>query len=222
MTPRRGVRIKCGESMTSDNLNDLTDDLDSVLADVWQRLGRATKDRRAAMHTPVVATIGHDGAPSQRVMVLRAFDRASATLRFHTDARAAKVEQVGTGGPVSVLCYDPGAKRQFRLSGTVRIETDTPAADQAWAEATLFAKRCYLADPAPGTVSHSPVSGLPPDIEGRKPDDENEVAPGRANFALLMAEIDAIEFLHLAHTGHRRAVFRTSGDGSWQGQWLVP
>ncbi len=208
--------------MESANTFDLPDDLDTVLADVWQRLGRAAKDRRAAMHTPVVATVTKAGIASQRVMVLRAFDRASATLRFHTDARAAKAEQVGTGSPVSILGYDAGAKRQFRLSGTARIETDTPAADRAWAEATLFARRCYLADPAPGTVSDLPVSGLAADIEGRKPEDEAEVAPGRANFALLMVDIDTVEFLHLAHTGHRRAMFVRSDDGLWQGQWLVP
>ncbi|GGB68684.1 pyridoxamine 5'-phosphate oxidase family protein [Blastomonas aquatica] len=208
--------------MEAANLLDLADDLDAVLADVWQRLGRAAKDRRAAMHTPVVATIAHDGAPSQRVMVLRAFDRATATLRFHTDSRAAKADQVGAGSPVSILGYDAGAKRQFRLTGTARVETDTPAADHAWAEATLFAKRCYLADPAPGTVSDVAVSGLAADIEGRKPEDEKEVAPGRPNFALLMAEVHTIEFLHLAHTGHRRAMFRKSADGAWQGQWLVP
>lgn len=214
--------INNGDMMTSENLPDLPDDLDAVLADVWQRLGRAAKDRRAAMHTPVVATIASGGIPSQRVMVLRAFDRASTTLRFHTDARAAKVDQIGDGGAVSVLGYDPGAKRQFRLTGIARIETATSATDEAWSEATLFAKRCYLADPAPGTVSGAPVSGLPEDIEGRKPEDEDEVAPGRANFALLMAEIDTIEFLHLAHTGHRRALFRKTAEGLWQGEWLVP
>lgn len=208
--------------MESATTFDLPDDLDAVLADIWQRLGRAAQDRRAAMHTPVVATLTQDGMPSQRVMVLRAFDQRDATLRFHTDARAAKAEQVGAASPVSVLCYDAAAKRQFRLSGTARIETDTLAADQAWAEATLFAKRCYLADPAPGTVSDLPVSGLPSGIEGRKPDDENEVAPGRANFALLIAEIDTVEFLHLAHTGHRRAIFRLRADRQWQGSWLVP
>lgn len=208
--------------MTTENLADLPDDLDAVLADVWQRLGRAARDRHAAMHTPVVATIASDGTPSQRVMVLRAFDRATATLRFHTDARAAKADQVGSGSPVSILAYDPGAKRQFRLSGTARMETDTPAADHAWAQATLFAKRCYLADPAPGTVSPTPVSGLPADIEGRKPEDEDEVASGRANFALLLAQIDTIEFLHLAHTGHRRAIFQQTQEGSWKGDWLVP
>lgn len=200
----------------------LPDDLDAILADVWQRLGRAARDRRAAMHTPVVATIGPDGFPSQRVMVLRAFERSSATLRFHTDARAAKVAQLSQAGPVAVLAYDAGAKRQFRLTGTAWVETGTPAADQAWAEATLFAKRCYLADPAPGTVSERPISGLPADIEGRKPENEAEVAPGRANFALLMARIHTIEFLHLAHTGHRRALFGKAEDGVWNGQWLVP
>lgn len=208
--------------MESAEYRDPTDDIDAVLADIWQRLGRAAKDRRAPMHTPVVATTAPDGAPSQRVMVLRAFDRATATLRFHTDSRAAKVEQIGDGGPVSILAYDPSAKRQFRLTGITRIETATPAADQAWAEATLFAKRCYLADPAPGTRSDLPVSGLAADIEGRLPEDEAEVAPGRVNFALLMAEIDTIEFLHLAHTGHRRARFTLGVDGKWQGEWLVP
>ena len=201
---------------------DLADDRAAVLSDVGQRLGRAAKDRRAAMHTPVVATIAQDGSPSQRVMVLRAFDRTTATMRFHTDSRAAKADHIGAGSPVSILGYDAGAKRQFRLSGVARMETDTPAADKAWAEATLFAKRCYLADPAPGTVSDAPVSGLAADIEGRVPEDEQEVAPGRPNFALLMAQIDTIEFLHLAHTGHRRALFRRSPDGEWRGQWLVP
>lgn len=200
----------------------LPDHLDAVLEDVWRRLAHAAADRRTPMHTPVVATLGRDGVPSQRVMVLRAFERGATTLRFHTDARAAKAEQVGSGSPVSVLAYDAGAKRQYRLTGMARIETDTEVADQAWAEATLFAKRCYLADPAPGTVSAVAVSGLAADIEGRKPDDELEVAPGRANFALLMADIDTIEFLHLAHTGHRRALFRKSRDGSWTGHWLVP
>lgn len=203
-------------------LDDVVDDLDAVRADICRRLGRASKDRRSAMHTPVIATVRADGTPSQRVMVLRAFDSATATLRFHTDARAAKVDELGEGAPISVLAYDPGAKRQFRLSGTGRIEADGETADKAWNDATLFARRCYLADPAPGTLSDIPVSGLPADIEGRKPEDDAEVAPGRANFAVLLARIDTIEFLHLAHTGHRRAIFRLQPDGSWHGQWLVP
>lgn len=200
----------------------LPDDLDAVLADVWQRLGRASKDRRSAMHSPVVATLDANGRPSQRVMVLRAFDRTSATLRFHTDSRAAKADQVGDGSPVSILTYDASAKRQFRLSGIAHIERTTPAADRAWAEATLFAKRCYLASPAPGTISALPVSGLAHDLEGRMPESEAEVAPGRVNFALLMARIDSIEFLYLAHSGHRRALFQRSPLGEWTGQWLVP
>lgn len=203
-------------------LDEVIDDLDEVRADIFRRLGRAAKDRRSAMHTPVIGTVRADGTPSQRVMVLRAFDPATATLRFHTDSRAAKVDELGLGAPISVLAYDPAAKRQFRLSGTGRIELHGDTADKAWNDATLFARRCYLADPAPGTLSDIPVSGLPSDIEGRKPENDAEVAPGRANFAVLLAEIETIEFLHLAHTGHRRAIFELQPDGSWHGQWLVP
>lgn len=207
--------------MGDQGADEAMDDLDAVRADVFRRLARAAKDRRSAMHTPVIGSVRADGMPSQRVMVLRAFDPANATLRFHTDARAAKTSDLGDGGPISVLCYDPGAKRQFRLSGAGRIEAEGAVADQAWAAATLFARRCYLADPAPGTISERPVSGLSPELEGRLPDGEAEVAPGRANFAVLLAQIDTIEFLHLAHTGHRRAIFRREGK-AWHGQWLVP
>ncbi|WP_373487095.1 pyridoxamine 5'-phosphate oxidase family protein [Blastomonas sp.] len=200
----------------------IPDDLEAILADILRRLGRAAQDRKAAMHAPVVGTIAADGSPALRVMVLRAFDPAAARLRFHSDARAAKVAQIGDAAPISVLCYDPGAKLQFRLTGTARIEYDSPVADQAWQNATLFARRCYLADPAPGSLSDAPVSGLTADIAGRVPDDEDEVAPGRVNFALLLADINRIEWLFLAHTGHRRALFERYADGRWYGQWMVP
>jgi pyridoxine/pyridoxamine 5'-phosphate oxidase len=208
--------------MTQASFDETPDDLDDVRSDIWKRLGRAAKDRRSAMHTPVVATIGADGAPNQRVMVLRAFDPAQCLLRFHTDSRAAKVADLAKGAAVSVLFYDAQAKRQFRLTGTAWTETDTALADHAWSASTLFARRCYLADPAPGTVSAMPVSGLAADIEGRVPADEAEVAAARENFAILLARIERIEFLHLAHTGHRRAMFHAGPEGAWTGQWLVP
>jgi len=199
-----------------------TDSLDAVLAECLNRLSRAARDRRAAMHTPVVGSVDTAGRPSQRVMVLRAFDRDQAALRFHTDARAAKAGEIGAGAPVSVLCYDPGAKLQLRLSGRGAIETDTAAVDRAWDEATLFARRCYLADPAPGSISTDPVSGLPAAVEGVLPSAE-QVAPARPNFAVLAVVLDTIEWLYLAHTGHRRARFRRAApDAPWQGNWLVP
>lgn len=197
-----------------------SDALDGIIGDVWRRLGRGAKDRRSPLHTPVVANVDAGGLPSQRVMVLRAVDSTARTLRFHTDARSAKTVSIADGAPVSVLGYDAGAKLQFRLTGVGWIERSGETADAAWNQSTLFARRCYLADPAPGTPCPEPVSGLPEWVAGRSPE-VHEVVGARPNFAVLIVEIDRVEWLYLAHEGHRRALFE-HGEAGWRGHWLVP
>ncbi|WP_108809975.1 pyridoxamine 5'-phosphate oxidase family protein [Sphingorhabdus sp. Alg231-15] len=198
------------------------DDLALSLEEAWRLLVSGSKDRKSPLHTPSVATVQNNGSPSQRIMVLREAAREDRILRFNTDVRASKVVDIGDGGPVSILGYHPEAKVQLRLSGLGRIEHNSSAGDAAWNEATLYGKRCYLADPAPGSPVRAPTSGLDPAVEGRKPEGF-EVAPARENFAILLIEIDKIEWLYLAHTGHRRALFTWNMDNSkWDGQWLVP
>jgi len=106
------------------------------------------------------------------------------------------------------------------LQGTARIETATPDADEAWSRSTPFARRCYMATQPPGTPLDGPASGLPPEIEGLQPS-EDQLIPARAHFALLVAEISEIDWLHLANTGHRRARFSHTGK-IWHGKWIAP
>lgn len=198
------------------------DDIAASREEAWRLLIEGAKDRKSPLHTPTVATVRNDGAPSQRVMVLREAVRDSRTLRFHTDYRASKVSDLGSEGPISVLGYHREAKVQLRLSGLGRIEHDSPASEAAWNKTDLYGKRCYLADPAPGSMVDAPISGLDPAMEGRKPEDF-EVVPARDNFAILLFEIRQIEWLYLAHTGHRRALFSwDDADDRWNGEWLVP
>jgi pyridoxamine 5'-phosphate oxidase len=196
----------------------MTDDLDDILAGAWRLLGRGSADRRSPVHTPVVASVGGDGLPQTRVMVLRAADRATATLRFHTDARSPKCAALDDG-PVSVLAYHPGEQVQLRVSGTAKVVRDGEMVDQVWAQATPFARRCYMVAAAPGSGLAAPGSGLPTDVEGRKPT-LDELVPARANFALVLVRVIGIDWLHLAQTGHRRARFAVTN--GWQGEWLVP
>jgi hypothetical protein len=198
------------------------DDIALSLEEAWRLLIDGSQNRKSPLHTPAVATVRDDGQPSQRIMVLREAVREDRMLRFNTDHRASKVADIGNKGMVSILGYHPEAKVQLRLSGRGYIEQDSPACDAAWNDATLYGKRCYLAAPAPGSAVNLPTSGLDPDIEGRKPEGF-EVAPARENFAILLVEIERIEWLYLAHTGHRRAMFDwDSGNNSWNGHWLVP
>lgn len=197
-------------------MNEVTQSLEAALADATARLEQAARDRRSAMHVPVVGTADGD----LRMMVLRACEPGLSRLRFHTDARSPKAVAIGSGSPVSVLAFDADAKIQLRVRGHGRIETRGPVADAAWAAATAFARRCYLAEAAPGTPTERALSGLPEDVEGLMPS-EAQLLPARDNFAVLLIEVQHIDWLYLAHNGHRRAQF-TRGEAGWQGTWVVP
>jgi len=194
------------------------DDLPAILAHAWSLLVRGGADRKSPLHTPAVCSVDADGLPQARVMVLRKADPAAATLRFHTDARSPKVAELH-GKPVAVLAYHPGENIQLRISGSARVLTDDPLVDGFWDQSTLFARRCYMAEQPPGTPLPGPASGLPAWIEGQQPT-ADQIAPARPNFATLWIEVTAIDWLHLANSGHRRAVFRAA-DG-WAGEWVAP
>ena len=189
----------------------MQDDLDAIRINFEERLARAASDRWSPMHTPVVATSDAD----VRVMVLRDFDRATATLRFHTDVRAPKVTAIGGGASVGALFYDKAEKVQLRVRGEGRVESDGPRADAAWAQSDNFARRCYLGT-GPGAPSEGPTSGLPDWAEGIQPT-EKQLAPVRDNFAVLLVQVEEIDWYWLSNDGHRRALVRREG-----GHWLTP
>lgn len=196
------------------------DDLDEILNDIWTRWLRGGADRRSPFHTPVIGTISSDATPAQRVMVLRKVDRAAGVLRFHTDRRSTKIDQILANDAVSIVGYDAGAKIQLRAEGTADLVHQGPIADQAWAATSTSGRRSYLTTLAPGSVSDIATSGLPAVFERCVPTlDESEA--GRANFAIMPVMINRLEWLHLAATGHRRAAFTRTGD-IWRGEWLIP
>lgn len=194
------------------------DTLDAVLADAATHLTRAARDRKSPMHVPVVGTADGD----LRMMVLRSCDQAIGLLRFHTDARSTKTATIGGNGMASVLAFDLEAKIQLRLRGTARTETTGAIADAAWAAASPYARRCYLAVGAPGSPVDQPGSGLPTEVEGIRPSEE-QLLPARENFAVLLIEPHSLDWLYLAHDGHRRAQFTRGEPGQdWQGTWVIP
>lgn len=195
--------------------------LQDVQEDLTRRLVRAAKDRRSPMHVPAVITSDIDA----RTMVLREFNSQRSTLRFHTDTRAPKVAAIAADPRMAVLFYDKGAKIQIRARGKGRVLVDDPLAQEAWDKGSNFARRCYMGA-GPGALSDEPTSGLPAELEGREPSDE-QLVPARANFAALMIELLELDWLYLAHTGHVRAQFTRGDDGDWNGgewdgRWVSP
>ena len=198
------------------------DDLGLSFEEAWNLVEAGSTDRHLPAHTPTVGTVDETGAPQLRIMILRDASRIARTLRFHTDLRSIKAAQVRNNGATSVLFYDMSAKLQIRMSGQTQLLPIGDVADAAWSNSTPFARRCYMAEAAPGLPIAGPSSGLPEWIQGKKPD-EAQLADYRPNFATMLVEIQSVEWLYLANAGHRRACWQwQDAQKSWQGTWLVP
>lgn len=188
-----------------------------VIQDIRDCLIRGANSRKSPMHSPVLVTADAQA----RVLVLRDFDQEAMILRFHTDARSPKVATIAANPAVTILAYDPDAKVQLRIGGTARIERSSEAAQAAWEASNNFARRCYLAEAAPGSLSNIPVSGLPQWADGVLPSDD-QIAPARENFAILLVTICEVDWLYLAHGGHRRAHIKLDSPHQPEFSWLVP
>lgn len=190
------------------------DDLDATRMQALKLLARGVKDRRSAMHTFCVATIGADGAPRMRTVVNRGYDPEGRILRFHTDARAPKLDELRGDPRVAIHAYDPRGKIQLRLGARATVHLDGELREAAWRATRDFSRACYRVVPAPGQGA-----SVPQDVAFTPGEDADE---GLENFAVVTLKITSLEWLYLAHQGHRRAHFAWSETDTLSQQWLVP
>lgn len=190
------------------------DDLEDSLAHGLKMLARGAKDRRAASHTYTVVTIGRDGTPQPRIVVNRGYDPQTRTLRFHTDARSHKLDELRADSRVAVHVYDAKAKIQLRIQAIATIHSDDALHQSAWDATRDFSRICYRVMSAPGDALDDPaVLGF---TAGER-DDE-----GVENFIAVTLAIQSLEWLYLASQGHRRARFVWDEAGQMMQTWLVP
>lgn len=185
-------------------------DLDATLAEAFRLLARGVADRRHGFHTPSLAGIGLDGAPQSRTVVLRGFDASARRLRFHTDARSAKVAEFSVEPRAALHLYDTAAQVQLRLSGRVTVHDGDDVADAAWNASRAMSRMIYATNPGPGTPIAAPI-GAAFDAEA-----------GRLNFRVLLFAACRLEWLWLAAAGHQRAAFAWDDAGACHATWLAP
>ncbi len=190
------------------------DDLDASVTEALACLAAGVGDRRDPFHTPTLATVGLEGTPKLRTVVLRGWDADARILRIHTDRRSPKAAELAANPAAAVHVYDPARKLQLRLDGTATLHADDAAAGAAWDATRPMSRICYQVTGAPG----SPVDG-PAAVAF----DADATGEGADHFLVLRIAISRIEWLYLAHEGHRRAAFAwDDGARRWAGQWLVP
>lgn len=188
-------------------------DLAETRAQAWALLARGVADRRSPFHAPTVASLGLDGRPRARVVILRGCDVAAGTLRFNTDRRTEKFAEFANDPRVSLTGYDTGSKIQIRVEGVASLHIDDAVADAAWEASRPFSRICYGTAPAPGTL-------LDDGRDFSLPSADSDIAAGRANFSTVVIKAGTLEWLYLAHAGHRRARFDVGA--GLTGVWLTP
>jgi hypothetical protein len=178
--------------------------LDAIAAEIWVQLGNAVRGRAHAWRTPVLATTDGHGADA-RTVILREADPLTHTLRFFSDQRSPKVAQLLSHPSGTLVMWSPALAWQLRCRVQLTLEDDGLAVSSRWARVKLSpAAQDYLSPQAPGmplpttaALSHEAVA--------------------RTHFAVINAQVQAIDWLELHPDGHRRAVFEGA-----VGRWVQP
>jgi hypothetical protein len=86
-----------------DEFKDLT-----VMHDyAWTLILRGTVDHKSPARHPTFGTIGLQGMPELRTVVLREADQKSASLEVHTDLKSAKVKELKSNPNVGIHIWFP-------------------------------------------------------------------------------------------------------------------
>ncbi|MBB3998304.1 pyridoxamine 5'-phosphate oxidase family protein [Aureimonas pseudogalii] len=184
---------------------------------IWQDLHEAAARRRGDLPNATIASVNEDGAPSLRVVVLRAVDRAAAELSFHTDVRSEKVLQLLARPASEVLFWRPADGLQLRFFGQADLFLPgTLKATAAYEAIPEKGRRKYRTAPAPGTPLPAPDAL---DFAEAAP---GAADPGLARFTLITFRVSRIDALRLDGSDQTRAFFHLDGDRLRSATWIAP
>ena len=192
---------------------DFYNSLELTLIEAENLISDGVDNSKSLFHTPVLSTFV-DESISTRTVVLREFDSKNRTLRFHTDNRSGKIEELKENSISSVHGYDPELKVQIRLKGKTSLHINDEISKKAWAKSREMSKMCYSVKDSPGIKISSPE---PFDLIK----EEIDIELGYDNFCVLLFHYDSLEFLFLKGAGHRRSLFDWSSD-QLKSSWLIP
>jgi 3-hydroxyisobutyrate dehydrogenase len=203
--------------MENNRIDYTTYHLPELEQDCWDRLVTGAVKSRTPFHTPSIATL-HQGEVSLRTVVLRKTLPTERELRFHTDIRSPKWQELSQNPSISALFYDAIDRIQLRVKGKAVLHHTNEITAEAWQKTSLSSRKCYLTRFSPSSFSEESTSGLTDDIEH-----ENftlaESESGYSNFGIVSIHVQSIDWLWLNHAGHRRAFFDYEKGVS---SWLIP
>ncbi|MDG2616042.1 pyridoxamine 5'-phosphate oxidase family protein [Thermoleptolyngbya sichuanensis XZ-Cy5] len=183
-------------------------------------LSRALHLNRSLVYARYVqlATVRPDGRPANRTVVFRGFLDPTNQLKFITDTRSAKPEQIAHQPWGEVCWYFPKSREQFRLLGRLTLideihpdEGLQHARQQQW-QALSDAARLQFAWPHPAQPRRPVAEFSPP------PPDPTAPLP---TFCLLLLAPAEVDHLQLRGDPQSRDRYFETSDG-WQMESVNP
>lgn len=158
-----------------------------------------------------LATISPTGMPRNRTIVFRGFLRDTDALKFVTDKRSRKAEDIKTNAQGELCWYFPKTREQFRLAGSLNlIETEDPDRVAMWQELSPKARaQFFWAEP--GT----------PRLTGAEFIETVEVPAPPSNFCLLLLQPKEVDHLNLRGHPQTRTIYQYK-DSAWEGLEVNP
>ncbi len=167
-----------------------------------------------------LATLQANGRPANRTLVFRGFLEDTNQLKFITDNRSAKTDQIQQQPWAEVCWYFPNTREQFRITGCLTLVSGDdsdhnlqPARIAMWQELS-DAARLQFAWPHPGKLRvENPEAFAPPAPEPVQP------VP---NFCLLLLDPVQVDHLELRGEPQNRWLYYRDDQQEWSSQAINP
>ncbi len=167
-----------------------------------------------------LATIRADGRPANRTVVFRGFLEATNKLKFITDARSEKADQIKQQPWAEICWYFPNTREQFRITGDLILvgsdncdPTLQKTRSSQWQELS-DAARLQFAWPDPGKPRVKEQAAFePPPPDPKQP---------LVDFCLLLLDPVQVDHLELRGDPQNRCLYNYDEQQGWFSQAVNP
>ena len=164
-----------------------------------------------------LATVGPDGRPSARIVLLKGLDRG---FTFYTNTQSRKGGDLTSHRDAALVFHWKSLRRQIRVEGVVEDTTDAEADTYFRSRARVSRIGAAASDQSRPLPSRDELERRVAELSARYPGEEMPRPPHWSGYRLIPASFEFWQ--DMPFRLHDRTVFTRMGEGDWHGGKLYP